>query len=233
MDKKRPERTVWYGQFPTGIEVVDSYEESMFSYWCYKLFQEGYIRNYEKGETYNLSTVLKYPFYKKLKTKHKLTEGHLMNAHEYTPDFKILWSDKAKYVFFDPRNSPNNSYDFSACMMAEYDNGDFISIVEVKPVFDQNNMTRLATINIKWVRMIYGIYINLCIPMPKMKSGLPASTLFKQTFFPAEALLTAKGQKAREIKFKYRLFDDYIIERNTFLETIIPVTNQNMFEDYV
>jgi len=231
MDKKRSERIVWNGRFPNGIEVVDSYEEAMFSHWCYILFDKGYILDYTKGNTYSLSDKISYPYKKKLKTKYKHTNAHLMFGHEYTPDFTIKWSYKAKYVFFDPLIG--DSYDFSAPMMADFDNGDWISIVEVKPIFDQNNMTRAAKINIKWLYHKYGMYTNLIFPIPKMKNGLPASTLFKETFFPMEALLTVKEKKPREIKFKYRLFDDYIREREKFLETIIPVTNQNMFEDYV
>lgn len=67
-----------------------------------------------------------------------------------------------------------------------------ISFIEVKPSFDQNNMTRLAVLNQKWVFEKFGLFINIVIP----------EKLFAKTFTPKRYLTCDKSSVKRKIKYK-------------------------------
>jgi hypothetical protein len=74
--------------------------------------------------------------------------------------------------------------------------------IEVKPSYDFGNMTRLATINIKWVYQKYGIYINIAKP----------KELFAKSFAPNKFLITSTG-KARKLDYKPRTLYEYLSSR--------------------
>jgi hypothetical protein len=68
---------------------------------------------------------------------------------------------------------------------------DAYSYIEVKPLFDQNNMTRLAVLNQKWVMDKFGAFINIVIP----------EKLFDKTFTPKRYFTCDKSSTKRKIKY--------------------------------
>jgi len=77
--------------------------------------------------------------------------------------------------------------------------------VEVKPDYDQNNMTRLFQTNRKWVYEKYSIFVNL-VKIP---------SLFKRTFTPNRYLYCDKTMKPRKINYeRQRSLSDAIREAN-------------------
>ena len=60
-------------------------------------------------------------------------------------------------------------------------------------------MTRLATLNIKWLYQKYGIYTQVIIP----------ERIFKKTFTPKLMLKTKTG-KDRKLNFIVRSLEDYL-----------------------
>lgn len=75
--------------------------------------------------------------------------------------------------------------------------------VEVKPDYDQNNMTRLFQVNRKWVYEKYSIFVNL-VKIP---------SLFKRTFTPNRYLYCDKTTKLRKINYeRQRSLSDVIRE---------------------
>jgi hypothetical protein len=64
-------------------------------------------------------------------------------------------------------------------------------LIEIKPIFDQNNMTRLAIINQKWVMEKHGLFVNIVIP----------DKLFENTFTPKRYLRCDASSKERKLKF--------------------------------
>jgi NH3-dependent NAD+ synthetase len=77
------------------------------------------------------------------------------------------------------------------------------SYFEAKPQYDFNNMTRLATLNVKWLYQKYGIYTQVIIP----------ERIFQKTFTPKLMLKTKTG-KERKLNFKVRSLEEYLNLQN-------------------
>lgn len=178
--------------------IYDSKEELYFSWYLDELKEAKYIQNYEpQPESYVLSPPVFYEYTKQLKTKPKLIVKKLAREHIYSPDFKIWWSQRAHSIFF--HNIECNANLKAISFIA---NGQK-SIIEIKPVFDQNNMTRLFTINQKWMYQKHGIYVQKIIPVK----------LFEQTFTPEKYLLTDKTNKLRKLKYQPRSLNEFLSQK--------------------
>jgi len=167
--------------------LCDSSEEISFLMWLHELKDLGYITKIERSISFELSQALKMPYKenKALKTKTKVVDKNLdvLREHVYTPEFQVCWHTN-KFTK-DPSNL--TGLFFSRTLFFE----DPIMLFEVKPKFDQNNMSRLFKINQKWMWDKHGIFVNLVIP----------EKLFKETFTPKEYLLTPTG-KPKKINWK-------------------------------
>jgi hypothetical protein len=185
--------------------VFDSNEEMYFYWWVKELKKEGYIDSIEmQPKAFELSdkTVVQHTKPMK-KTADKVLDHTLVNEHVYTADALIKWNEKALGIFcyvFPPATAHEKQiYKLFVCDSLLY------SYFEVKPIFDQNNMTRLVKINIKWVLKDFGILVNMFIP----------ETVFNAYFTPQRYLFQNKAKGSRKIKYKN------IIMLNEFL----PIKN--------
>jgi len=182
----------------------DSPEEAYTSWYLDELGNAGYISEYAfQPESFSLFAKCTYQYSKQLKTKKKILEVAILQEHLYTPDFRVLWSDRVMGVLFKNIENVglNKGAPFWAMEPPIYDNELlFESIWEVKPLFDRNNMTRLFTINQKWMYSKYGIYVQKIIPQK----------LFKYTFTPKKYLLTDMGKQKRKIIFEVRTLEEYV-----------------------
>jgi len=178
------------------LHGFDSDEEWYFSFYLDELYEAGYISEYELyPDSYILSDAVFYEYEKQLKTKTKMIVKKLMREHIYSPDFRIIWADKARGVFFDSIYGQTNLLKVPFITIS-----DNISIVEIKPVFDQNNMTRLFITNQKWMYHKLGIYVQKIVPVK----------LFEQTFTPKRYLLTDKSGKPRKLKYQPRSLETFV-----------------------
>ena len=120
----------------------------------------------------------------------------LIREHIYTPDFLILWNEKARGVFF------NNLLDRVTLSKIPFTVKGLCdkSIIEIKPAFDQNNMTRLFTINQKWLLEGIGVYCQKIIPVK----------LFSKTFTPVRYLKTDKTNKKRKLHYIPKALKEYV-----------------------
>lgn len=184
--------------FVNGNTVFDSKEELYFSFYLDELYKAGYISAYEpQPESYVLSPPIFFKYTKQLKTKTKQIVKKLTREHIYSPDFKILWTEKAYNVF-------SRNIDCNADLKAiPFITNCQKSIIEIKPIFDQNNMTRLFTINAKWMYQRHGIYVQKIIPVK----------LFEATFTPRKYLLTDKTNRPRKLKYQPKTLNDFISQR--------------------
>lgn len=157
-----------------GIQL-DSKEELHVAWWLDELKEKGYIERWTKADELELSAPLK----------------GVIREHSYTADFLLSWVDGKPFRNINTRK-------------ALIDDNSSLTWLEVKPSFDQNNMTRAFKINQKWVYDKYRIYVNLVIP----------EKLFKQTFCPERYRLTDSGKGPRKLKESYLTLDEYIIKYN-------------------
>lgn len=163
----------------------DSKEELYFSWWLDELKDKGYVLEYQRCKPY----VLSHPI-----DKHVL--GKKLEGHEYTPDFVVKWACKAFKVFYGG-DSPTIITDGNYESVLDGDNE---SIIEIKPSFDANNMTRLFRLNQKWMYDAFNIYVNLIVP----------EKLFSKTFCPDRFRYTDGGKSMRKLNKQYLTLDEYI-----------------------
>lgn len=174
---------------------LDSYEELYAYYFFEELKEKGYVEEIKaQPSSFHLSERVTNCYSEELKSgKKKFKEEVLLNGHVYTADFKVIWTEKALGVFFDQINK-GGKMKVGAKMnlfVAKDILGEYISYFEVKPSYDQNNMTRLAMINIKWVWDSHKIFINLFTP----------ENVFPLFFTPKKYLFTNKSGAKRKIKY--------------------------------
>lgn len=162
--------------------MFDSSYEEHFASWLDELQSNGIIRGYTQYPRFYLS--------KKLHNKKSI-----LREHTYTADFKILWESN---VYADLLHSDLRAYNKTPFISH---NG--ISYVEIKPDYDFKNMTKLASVNIKWVYEKYGIVVNLIKPIGGVKC------LFSTTFSPSSYAFTKRG-KPRKTKFSIKLIDKWM-----------------------
>lgn len=178
-----------------------SKEELYASWWLDDLKEKGIIIKYwYESNTFILSDAVWYLYRKPLITKVKELKAELLEGHEYTPDFLVQWNKEYEGIFY--RLLDKNDYTTKPPFFANTstrDDGHY-SFFEVKPNFDQNNMTRLFRITQKWMYERWKLYVDLII-MPN---------LFKKTFVPNRYLKTDKATTMRKINFDIRSVDEYI-----------------------
>ena len=181
----------------------ESEEEKIFVWMLDELMERGLVNEYHKQPTaYLLSDPLQYQATIKLKSMKyaKVMPRELISKHIYTPDFFIEWNKCALHILHeDPHSIVQNNH---VPFFSNYDanNDYYYSIVETKADFDQNNMTRLFSINQKWVLASYGIYVEL-VKIP---------SIFKTTFVPLKAMFTPKKGQAKKFKFNALTCDEYL-----------------------
>jgi len=180
----------------------DSVGEMHFYWWCEELQEAGCIESFETQPTPILLSypeVLEYTIPMK-RVADKTKQHNILNGHFYTYDSIIVWNEDAERLFcFNLTNYAKSGFN------KKVDSKKLISQqcvcrIELKPKFDQNNMTRLAIVNQKWTYEKTGKFINIVIP----------EKLFEKTFTPKRYLLTDVSKTKRKIKFKTRSLEEFV-----------------------
>jgi hypothetical protein len=177
----------------------ESNEELYFLYWCEELIRKQIILpDIERGKTFVLSepATEEIEVIKQLKKgiKKEIKYKKFLREHIYTNDFTIYIKED-KINLFDFKYAGNKIVNEISYLRAYF---------EIKPVYDQNNMTRIFNINQKWVFDKYGQFINLFVPEKE----------FIKRFFPKKYLFTRTG-KARNTnllnsQIKINLINDFL-----------------------
>lgn len=182
---------------------LDSKEELYFQWFLEELKAEGYIKYYTLQPTsFILCDAVTYNWEKPKPTKKEPNRveskiSSLLEGSVYTADAKIYWADKAIGVFCTGELSNPRDNRF----IADYnEDRELVSHVEVKPLFDMQNMTRVFITKQKWIYQLYSIYINLVTPI----------TLFTKMFTPNRYLFTDGGRQLRKTKHKIRTLNEYV-----------------------
>ena len=185
-DKKKKEPIIYEG-IP-----CDSMEEAYFLMWVFELKKAGLVESVKRADGYSLFSghyriVDKI---KKLKTKEVVVPVRktILNPAVYTPDFTITWAKSPVFLLDNYARPIGNT-----------------SIVEVKPIFDQNGKTQEFVVKQKWLFSQFNTFVNLCIPQK----------LFKETFTPVEYLLTTVKKQKREVKWEVRTCEEYLSSLKT------------------
>ena len=166
--------------------------EWYFSWWLDDFKKEGAINEwFYESNSFTLSDQQLYPVSKVMKTKIKIVTHELLKDHTYRPDFLVEWNEdwnKKLWRLVDDATCERKVKFFA---VRSSKTGKPYTFFEVKGDFDRNNMTRLFTLNQKWLYSKYGLYVTL-VKLP---------TLFKQTFVPERYFVTDKTMQERIINF--------------------------------
>lgn len=176
---------------------LDSNEEIYISWYFDELIKIGVAISAEyQPVSFVLSEAVSSTHIKPMKrVEDKVVSETILNGHLYTADVLVYWDKKYKGVIFDTIEGESKFRENSSMskFVAQKDNkGEYFSVIEVKPSFDQNNMTRLAIINQKWVWEKHKVFVNIIIP----------DKIFKQTFAPVKYILEMVYKKAYKKKVK-------------------------------
>jgi len=182
----------------------DSDEEVFVAMWLQELQDNGLVNYWSKTEMpYPMTAGLQRDYIKETRLKTKIKRETktvtLLRRSEYTPDFLVNFTQEGRALFvgsLDPESI------FIPGMLF-YRNTPAV-VIEVKPIFDQNNMERLFKLNQKFLWERDKIFVNLVEPIG----------LFKKTFIPLAAIpyfqykvvtkkLIAKGKKKGDWKLDF------------------------------
>lgn len=187
----------------SGIEY-DSLDELAMLQWLHELKAYGYIKKIERSESFLLCDSLVNNFVQKVgKVSSKPAVQTLLHGHSYTPEFKVLWEERAREKFV---HLPVDCKRFEKVFVGTADIKGYNSLltyIEVKPIFDQNNMERLFKINQKWMWDKHKIFVNL----------VKVQELFPKTFTPKAYLTTPTG-RVRIMKWEPTTLTQYLNKDN-------------------
>lgn len=160
----------------------DSDEEFYIACWLQELQDADIISKWRRSTKFiPLTDGLKFEYTKttKLKTKVKTETKakELLKPSHYTPDFEAL---------FEAGWFLSSIYEHAKPDALFYTNEFPKAWFEVKPAFDQNNMTRTFKNNQKFIWDKHKIFVNLLEPVD----------LFKKTFMPRDCAEYFKYSKA-------------------------------------
>lgn len=184
----------------------DSPEEFYFAHWLQELKDNHLVHDWNHNHnTYKLTDGLIHEWSEsqQLKTKTKIVDKKqiLLRPSEYTPDFLVYWNHLGLDVFF---NHFAQLKKLDAPFVASFEEGTFYSVVEIKPDFDRNNMTRLFINNQKFMWDKHREYVNL----------IHIKELFQATFTPAAYMYTPTG-KVRKLAWKPQTIGEFIYANKT------------------
>lgn len=186
-------------------EGIQSDEELYFAYWLEELKDAGYIKEFVlQPAPFKLADAVIFDWIKDTSTKtiknrFEERESNMLEAIEYTADAHIIWDISAMNLFFTVGKPRSNKCKLLiAHMVFDKDSHDWEahSHVEVKPIFDQNNMEREFKIKQKWVYQKHQTFINLVVPQK----------FFPHNFTPKMCITTMVYVKTTKTKrgVKYR-----------------------------
>jgi len=205
----------------TDIEY-ESKEELYVSFYLDELKKAGFVTDWKyQPKTYQLFDPLTYIWLKELKSKEKQQNSTLLHGHVYTPDFFIVWNERARCILF---HTPSDKFNLKLSPFIAH-SGNNLSIIDVKPAFDMQNMTRLFIINQKWMMDKYGLYVQKIVPIkevkhykkqsPNKKSVYTHSTwsgIFPKTFTPGRYFFTDISKKPRKINYKAIRLQEFLLK---------------------
>ena len=174
--------------------VVDSLtfdsNEELYWYWMLQELQRaGIVSSIVRSETYTLSPAVKIAT---TKGNGKPKDRELLKGHVYTPDLTCtwVWDHPAIPLLVRLPGSIGPLVPFTASIS---EGEDYISVFEVKPVYDQNGKTAFAQVNRKWMYEKYKIFVNL------VKIDNSNKSIFAKLWTPRRYLMTNVSGKGRSL----------------------------------
>lgn len=180
----------------TGMWDIYSYEsllELSWIQWCLVLKQNGYIIDFGRCGSYSLTEKVTNNYTEGKKKKSQV----LLNKASYEPDFFMKWGQDVWRDFVWDADSDSKK---DRPLVGRKDQeGNMITIIEIKPIHDRNNSIRIVKDRIKFLFANSGVYVNLVFP----------ELFYEEVFPPPEWLLTPTGLP-KKMKYKPKTFFEHL-----------------------
>jgi hypothetical protein len=191
---------------------TDSIDEVYFEWWLQELKDNGYVESYHRAKSLTISDNITSDYSVKNKTRSVIVTKNILQPIVYTPDYVIVWTDKANGIFFlDIYGSSTLTKEKDKPLLyhkiwAQQFGNKYVSIVDVKPSVNQRfvKFTSSHTFVVKQALL----YKTLCIFVDKIK----VISLMKSTFTPDRYLRSDKNTTVRKIKFNIKSLQTYLSE---------------------
>jgi hypothetical protein len=207
--------------------------EMSFRWYCEELVSRGYLKSFEREpESFCVIPAQTHKREKHYKSQENILEDfNLLAALNYTYDFRLIWEEKAVYIFTEV-HLKGGSFKFGKPTFVSHFieiNGvkEIVSYVDVKPpsatsAFTGKNSSYYTFPLIqKMLLEKYSIFINKTVPKNSGRHSL-STNLMAVTFTPNRYKFTDGGGQMRTIHFKRTTFESYVKRRtdiiNGFLE---------------
>lgn len=171
--------------------------ELAFLYWVSALRKKGYVSSVRRSPSFLLCDAVVNNYAQQLKRGSKSVQQTITKGHTYTPDYIIIFTERALGKFVWDIESSDRWY--RNLMVGHKTQDGIMAYVEVKPDYDRNNTTAKAVNDMKWVYQKYRLFVNLFKPNDR----------FEKTFCPEEYIFTQRGDK-RKLHFKPRTISEYL-----------------------
>lgn len=195
------------------IRLDNVTQEDWFAIWLDELIVKGYVHSYKRNtdiSPFPITSEVKVPYLKELKTKTKELTYKLLNGSSYTPDFRIKWNEQAIGKYVDRIYAENGHPSYFLC-----DTMRKISYVDVKsPVPGLNSSDVSFSLNRKVIFEKYGIFINKAVLAAVSKKKPTKLHLYHMCGAPERYFYTDKTMVPRTGAKKYKSIQEKIDEEN-------------------
>jgi len=197
-------------------EGIQSVEELYTAYWLEELKDAGYVKEFTlQPAPFKLADAVVYDWIKNTSTKtiknrFEEKESNMLEAIEYTADAHVIWDISAMNLFFTIDKPRDNKCKLIIAHIGF--SGDAYSYIEVKPIFDQQNMEREFKIKQKWIYQKYKIFINLVVPQKFFPHNFTPKMCI-DTMIYVKTTNTKRGMKRpgdSKITWKVNTLNEYI-----------------------
>lgn len=161
------------------------------------------------------------------KAQPKLEKARLFNENKYMFDYLIVWTPRAKELFYNLLDTPVRIWcPFYAMIDSQ---GKHFSLVDVKPpsgamMYNNNTSSYTFPIIQKMIYYMYSLYVTKAIPIPLVQKGEIKSgnknSLFPTTFVPKRFHLTDGGAQGRNILYNKRTLQEYVLWKTKEIDKI-------------
>lgn len=217
----------------TDINPIEMY----FEWYLEELKQYGYVEYYDREpELIEVLPPFDHKREKHFKVKENTTEEfNMLQSVTYTYDYRIAWTEKAKYIFTEVYD-PSGHFRFGMPTFVSHWiklHGDYkmVSYIDVKPHISAaqfgGNVSSYYTFPFiqKFLMRTRGLFINKATPINQGKHGV-STCLFAKTFTPNRFLFTDAGQQLRKIRFVKRSISAYTDSQKAIINKILDKESQ-------
>ena len=208
--------------------------EEYFEWWCDDMISGGYLKEYiREPQTMNvLSTAIYYRMKYYKRKENAPEEFNLFPKIDYTYDYLLVWTEKAKYIFHETVDENSTFYHNKPLFISHELDDEIVSYVDVKPTNSVQRrggkVSSAITFPLK-NRMIwdnYRIYINKVVPIPMAGTGY-SSALFIKSFIPKRYYMTDGGGRKRKIKYQFKFIEEFVKDKLFSIAEISKLINKD------